>query len=92
MSVKRLLKTFGSLLATSLLTSVACGYVLVKDSGGYVNAWMPGTITMQVKMASSPALSDGTSQSASPPTLPCGRSPSCDCLMMLQGWSSTTTC
>ncbi len=45
--------------------SVAWGFVFIKDNGGYVNTWFPGTIPMQVKLATSPALSDGTSLSAS---------------------------
>ncbi|MDI1251269.1 MAG: matrixin family metalloprotease, partial [Lacunisphaera sp.] len=52
--------------ALSLLLAVAgWGYVLITDSGGYVITWAPGVIPMQVKLATSPALSDDTSQSGS---------------------------
>ncbi|MDP2139149.1 MAG: immunoglobulin domain-containing protein, partial [Candidatus Didemnitutus sp.] len=52
--------------ALSLVVAVgAWGFSLITDSGGYVVTWAPGPIPMQVKLATSPPLSDGMSQSAS---------------------------
>ncbi len=66
MSAKRLAKFFAGIVAALLAASVAWAYVIIKDASGiYVNTWMPGSIPTQVRLATSPALSDGTSQSAS---------------------------
>jgi sugar lactone lactonase YvrE len=45
------------------LASLTAGYVLITE-GGYVFPWPGGTISMQIKMSTSPAYSDGTSQAS----------------------------
>ena len=48
-----------------MLAAAAWGYTLITDTNGYIITWPPGTIPIQIKLATGPALSDGTSQSGS---------------------------
>jgi alpha-tubulin suppressor-like RCC1 family protein len=67
--VQKLAKRLRWLAAAALAlaaSAVVFGYSLATDSSGiYIVSWQPGTIPMRIKLPSSPALSDGTSQSGS---------------------------
>jgi alpha-tubulin suppressor-like RCC1 family protein len=60
------LRLFAAAALALAASTVAFGYSLATDSSGiYIVSWQPGTIPMRIKLPSSPALSDGTSQSGS---------------------------
>ena len=65
MSIRR---TGGKFFRTALLGvlggALLQGYDIIRSSGQVVT-WNPGAITMQIKMATSPTLIDGTNYAAS---------------------------
>src|ERR1035437_5337140 len=53
-------------LLTGVLVTTSRAYVVYTDSSGiYVETWNPGTIPMQIKLPTSPALIDGNSYASS---------------------------
>ncbi|HVT71911.1 MAG TPA: immunoglobulin domain-containing protein, partial [Lacunisphaera sp.] len=66
MNASRQLRNLAGWLLAAAAATLACGYVFITDDSGiFVITWPDGPIPMQIKLATSPALTDGTSLATS---------------------------